>query len=348
MPICFKCFGNYEINSFQSHFLNEHSQSNDYKGYKCLELDCHRSFTNVKGFKLHWNHEHESSTTTTANVLAKESCEEELNEPSCSSKTQSIIFINDTRNLIDSQEKEKHRIAKNFQEFALSKIVALNGYSMLSRKYMQDFAINSKEILFKSLDIIEAEFKTNPNSSVPKVLSLIASMRDSYKNIDTEDKRIAFLKEKKCYFPVNKIRIDDRQQGIKRTSSGLIKKGYTCTESHVYLFPLRDMLKKIFELPNFYDAVISYKSELKKETSLVSNFVQCKLWKRKIANSGEKIVFPLFVFSDDYESGNPLSRHSGQNKLAGTYVSIPCYPPEFQSQLSSIYHTFLYYAKDRG
>ena len=60
-----------------------------------------------------------------------------------------------------------------------------------------------------------------------------------------------------------------------------------------------------------------------------------------------KNVLPLLLYSDDYETGNPLGSHAGENKLAGTYISMPCFPPQFQLNFSSIYHALLYYSKDR-
>ena len=50
------------------------------------------------------------------------------------------------------------------------------------------------------------------------------------------------------------------------------------------------------------------------------------------------------MYNDDYETG----MHSGTNKLGGTYVSIPCFPPELPSNVSSIFHALLYYTKDRA
>ena len=71
------------------------------------------------------------------------------------------------------------------------------------------------------------------------------------------------------------------------------------------------------------------------------------MWKRKTKNFVSKKVLPLFLCSDDYETGNALGSHSGVNKLAGTYITIPYFPPQFQSLLS-IYHALLYYVKDRA
>jgi len=37
-----------------------------------------------------------------------------------------------------------------------------------------------------------------------------------------------------------------------------------------------------------------------------------------------KTVLPLFMYFDDFESGNVLGSHSGIHKVGAVYVSIPC------------------------
>lgn len=54
-------------------------------------------------------------------------------------------------------------------------------------------------------------------------------------------------------------------------------------------------------------------------------------------------VVPLFVFDDDFESGNPLGSHAGKNKLGGIYFSIPCFPAFITSTLKNIFFSTLYY-----
>jgi hypothetical protein len=58
-----------------------------------------------------------------------------------------------------------------------------------------------------------------------------------------------------------------------------------------------------------------YYSDLQKEKTVVSNFVQCELWKYQTRNFGNKTLFPLMLFFDDYEVGNALGSRAGTNKL---------------------------------
>lgn len=106
------------------------------------------------------------------------------------------------------------------------------------------------------------------------------------------------------------------------------------------------MLKKVFEILGFYDSVKTYKQQLEKDKSIISNFIQSSTWKKTIENCpSTDDIFPFFSFSDDYETGNCLGSRAGSNKLCGTYVSIPCFPPHLQS-LNTIFHALIYYSKD--
>ena len=99
---------------------------------------------------------------------------------------------------------------------------------------------------------------------------------------------------------------------------------------------MRYVLKKFFELPEVYNETIEYVKSLNSCNQVISNIIQTSFWKRKIAHFGNKIVFPLLMYFDDYENNNPLSSHKGVSKCGAVYVSIPCLPPEFQSKIENI------------
>ena len=71
---------------------------------------------------------------------------------------------------------------------------------------------------------------------------------------------------------------------------------------------------------------------------LITNIIQGKLWKEMQKDSGSKFYLPLYIHSDDWESGNPLGSHAGDNKFGAVYARIACLPPKYASNLR---HTFL-------
>lgn len=79
----------------------------------------------------------------------------------------------------------------------------------------------------------------------------------------------------------------------------------------------------------------------------MSNVIQGSVWKSKLAAFENKFYLPLFLFFDDYETGNPLGSHAGGNKLGGVYATIACLPPKFGSTLQYLFLVLLFYSDDR-
>ncbi|KYQ46570.1 hypothetical protein ALC60_14429 [Trachymyrmex zeteki] len=72
-----------------------------------------------------------------------------------------------------------------------------------------------------------------------------------------------------------------------------------------------------------------------------------QLWKSQVSYFGNKTVFPMFIYFDDYETGNALGSHSGKNKLGAVYFSLPSIPQELKSSLTNIYLFALFKSEDR-
>lgn len=111
--------------------------------------------------------------------------------------------------------------------------------------------------------------------------------------------------------------------------------------------PLRKTLKIFFEMPRVLDETLDYIKDLKNHTEVMSNFIQGELWKDMSLQFGEQLVFPLFMYFDDYENNNPLGSHRGISKCGAVYISIPCLPPAFASKLQNIFLFTLFNSLDR-
>lgn len=81
--------------------------------------------------------------------------------------------------------------------------------------------------------------------------------------------------------------------------------------------------------------------------SIISNFVQSKIWKVKILKNPNKMLFPLFLYYDDFEVNDPLGSHSGSQMLGAVYISIPCLPSELISSLENIFLALLFKTDDK-
>lgn len=110
--------------------------------------------------------------------------------------------------------------------------------------------------------------------------------------------------------------------------------------------PLKNSLKLFLEVPGLFNKILNYIAKLSKPSDIITNFIQARLWTQKYSNKFlNNLVFPLYVFYDDLETGNALGSHAhaGTNKFGTIYVSIACLPPSISSKLSSIIFSTLIY-----
>ena len=78
--------------------------------------------------------------------------------------------------------------------------------------------------------------------------------------------------------------------------------------------------------------------ELQINTGDLTHFLQGSLWLLKyVPKNVGKLVIPLYLYFDEFEVGNALGSHAGEQKLGGVYVSIACLPPHLASKLSNIF-----------
>lgn len=82
-------------------------------------------------------------------------------------------------------------------------------------------------------------------------------------------------------------------------------------------------------------------------TQTIEHFLQGSFWQSRRVLHGDKLVMPFFLQIDDFEPLNALGSHSSIHKLGAAYVSLPCLPKHYQSQLSSIFMALLYHSSDR-
>jgi hypothetical protein len=85
--------------------------------------------------------------------------------------------------------------------------------------------------------------------------------------------------------------------------------------------------------------------------TFVINFMQTEFWKNKIKNITADIVsdlvLPLFVYFDDFGTGNSLGPNCRNHSIASTYLKLPFLPIEIESKLDNIITACLMKSKDK-
>lgn len=70
------------------------------------------------------------------------------------------------------------------------------------------------------------------------------------------------------------------------------------------LLPIKEQFKKYLEHGGNFKFFINKLNTLNNDTSNISHFVKGQLWKNKISQYVDKIVFPFFLYMDDLEINN--------------------------------------------
>ena len=79
------------------------------------------------------------------------------------------------------------------------------------------------------------------------------------------------------------------------------------------------------------------------------NIIQGKLWKENIAPKfRDKVVLPLILYFNDYETNKELGTHIEVHKLGAIYCKIACFPLEYQSSLENIFLVNLFHSTDKA
>ncbi|XP_025190996.1 uncharacterized protein LOC112591406, partial [Melanaphis sacchari] len=189
--------------------------------------------------------------------------------------------------------------------------------------------INPAEILNKSIANFIASLYANP--IIPR--NVIQIVVDGVEQIFSEGSYV-----------------EPKEIVIGQHLNKVIKKGLSvlepinCTEQFI---PLRKVLKQFFCLENVLGETLEHLANLMNDKSVLRNFVQGTFWQSRLKKFDGKTVLPLFMYFDDFESGNVLGSHSGVHKLGAVYVLVPCIPPHRTSVLSNIFLALLFHSCDR-
>lgn len=76
--------------------------------------------------------------------------------------------------------------------------------------------------------------------------------------------------------------------------------------------------------------------------------MQGSLWKTTLSACEGKIVLPLNLYFDDFETNNLLGSPAGTHKLGALYMPFPFLPTEFRSSLKIIFLVLLFHTSDRS
>ena len=368
---CFACSSKFSANEILiEHIAKNHKFTE--KSFRCCEVDCRRSFLSIDSFKQHRRRLHKtdanidrcqnvdfssdlmnvplnSDSDDVDDILSNLLLNRNAGRIESSDYLNFVDFDRDLNNStvsvseISNQPLDYSVELRTILVFFVSKLYS---YADMARSRANDIINNVSEILTKEAELFQKVIENSSDLNDLKVL--IANLKNTFKFLgDTEFKRRSyFQKQLKTYIPPEQIKLGERVEYVSENNKPE-SRSVRHKNSSAEFIPLREVLKRFFELPNVLSDTLKYLHYLQ-NTPVISNFVQGDFWKTKMnleCYQG-KLVLPIFPYADEYENNNPLGTHKGITKCLAVYASVPCLPPHYVSKIENIFLFVLFNSLD--
>lgn len=348
MPKCSFCGLSYfKVNALITHLKYIH-QCQENSIFHCAEINCNRSFPLLKSYRKHLSI-HTNALTQIGkdykvlpnhSLLPENGAKlENTDNPEQIGNPEIIKVYLSEPDPENSFMTFKNKLYDNNIIF----ISKLYSESTFSRKDIQKIINAINNLLFEPMDIFEKSIKQilknyDHNDQTFMINKFFEEFNNLFKGFETEFLRFKILENSKLFIKPITFSVGE---GVETKNSIPITKKYTAE-----FIPLSDVLKYFFSMPGVLHETVKYVEHLKHQ-EVISNIIQTGFWKSKISDFNDNtLVFPLFIYYDDFESGNPLGSHSGIHKLGGVYCSVACLPPKYRSQLENIFLLTLFHTSD--
>ncbi|XP_022164770.1 uncharacterized protein LOC111029861, partial [Myzus persicae] len=281
------------------HFKVFHSLGPD-SSYDCCEKSCFQSFQSLSSFKRHVKNKHIIKLASNVSVPTQNCIINNTNidTPSLTSNATSIFVQNDNFNGFNYQSavSDLHKSAVQF-------VLGLHVKNNITFRDVLNIQKGIVELITKpTAQLLDSFVKEKINDplllSSFKALSLDIS--NTFTLCSTEYRLMNWLMEEQYINHLNQI-------VVNREVTSVYNKG---------------------------ELSLDRINNLNSSNSL-KNFIQGDLWKTKLVNFSDKIVFPYFLFIDDLEINNPLGSHSTFQAVSAVYYSFPLL--ENNSKLTNIF-----------
>lgn len=315
--------------------------------FHCTEKCCFRIFSSMKSFKKHISNYHfnqKELINTDFNDNDKMNIFVENQEPDKLSLKINQEKSNNHKNDQNASSECETHITK-FKDKVYKFISILYVNNSIPRSEIQNIIKAVKDLF--DCDIfrfIKTKYRAYENVDDKGIFDKCFDILfNPFKELETEYKRFKHFEESGFFIkPVEKV--------FNETVIVSSIQNYPITKvqrDKSVVIPLRGVLKFFFEVPGVYDDTITFLKKLSNPTDNKENFIQGDLWTEKMQNFQNKTFLPLFVYFDDFETGNTLGSHAGDQKLGAVYISIPCLPKRYAHNLSNTFLVQLFKSNDR-
>lgn len=333
MFTCFECKHVFEsIQSLITHFKCFHIfKANQI--YKCVQDNCTSQFLNINKLKRHLEQHsnfNKIECSIDRNILTiPENIS--LTEESKDSNNYNPKYIDCNikhDDFFSAENKEE------VQNVCLDFVLKLNSYSHMTAKQIDEIISDTSNLLQLIFEKLKPILRYIDSTVKQKFSDLFEYCADPFKKFGTEFKLHSFLHDLKLIEEPQQFVIDKtvklvNKKGISNFSDSLISGT---------ILPISFIFKSLFETSNnLEDALLHIKKLESCDNSIISDFLQGELWKKKRKQYPNDLCINYNLYYDDFEAGNPLGSHSGSQAIAAFYINIPSLSRELSSRVEYIF-----------
>lgn len=310
MYSCFVCYVSFPtIDQLFLHMKFYHNNLDSESVYYCKQGECAKGFQGLDKFRRHLNQVHSIPNPISGFSTHIYKTSKDIIDVSSYNESTPGLKVP----LVVGEGKEEDIVLTTFDDVVkcsvLKFITKLSSKSNMTSSLMQDIIDETTE-LFSSGIISKLKAKISPflynnsnQSEIAEIYNMLSVLENPFLNFKTEHQRIKYFESNNLYFKPKTVVV-----------------GFT-----KHLFCIKENLKKMFELPGIFDLAHQY-TITSLNNSNISSFLNGTTWQNIIKNFKDKIVFPIFLYYDDAEMGNPLGSHSGVHKMGCVYYTVPAFP----------------------
>ncbi|XP_043469502.1 uncharacterized protein LOC122503625 [Leptopilina heterotoma] len=220
---------------------------------------------------------------------------------------------------------------------------------LLSRKAVGEIIETFDDFISELfIPFLQSEIKSNlahlqHEQSFKQVQFILENNKHTFNEFSTEHRRFKLYKDQSFYIEPEEIEIGEEAIHVIKDPENIEVKMKKVYAAHV---PLKKTLENFFKIPGMFEETNEHYKKLMAEKDVISNFVQGDLWRKKYClQNEEKIVFPIGLYFDEFQTGNVLGSHALEQKFGGVYISILCLPPHLIAKLENIFVLTIFYSK---
>ncbi|XP_052129259.1 uncharacterized protein LOC127750807 [Frankliniella occidentalis] len=341
------CGGRFQTpDSLATHMQLRHPVDSVINNYKCLQHTGCKGlfFDSIQKFKIHLLRKHAADIGVDNLMEPVDNAEHEFLE------------INVPGNAAELPPQDEVIDVPNFETFANA--VHQSGMIFVSKLYnkdtvprcvVQEVVAFAQEYMGGFTSLLKTKvlhaLANNDDVETNEIKAMFSVLENPFAEIATEAQQITAFKNAGAYIGPSNYFIGSSLKDVCVRGTMIPQ----MVPSYGQFIDMKLTLKYFLELPGVFDKIMLNYANLSDEHDIISNFIQGSLWRDISAPyvAEEKIVLPLFAYSDDYEPNDGLGSHCLDEKTSALYYKIPCIPPEYLSLLRYIFIAAVFYADDR-